>query len=171
MEPQESLTSPGERRGKADRIVDRWVRWSFGAGLVPVPFFDLAAVAAVQLKMLRSLSEVYKVPFAENDGKILLTSLLGGIVPTNLAWGPLRSLVKAIPFVGPVIGMATMPLFSASSTFAVGKVFIEHFETGGTFLDFDPAKMGDYFTQQYREGRNNLLHRNQPAAATPPAGA
>ena len=40
-----------------------------------------------------------------------------------------------------------------ATTYAVGKVFIEHFESGGTFLDFDPEKMRDHFQELYEEGK------------------
>jgi hypothetical protein len=35
----------------------------------------------------------------------------------------------------------------------LGKVLIQHFEAGGTFLDFDPEKVKDYFKAQFEEGR------------------
>ena len=34
----------------------------------------------------------------------------------------------------------TLPTFAAASTFALGRVFTKHFESGGTFLDFDLKK-------------------------------
>ena len=39
------------------------------------------------------------------------------------------------------------------STWALGKVFIQHFESGGTFLDFDPEEVKEYFKAQFEEGR------------------
>ena len=47
-----------------------------------------------------------------------------------------------------------MPVFAGASTYAIGKVFIQHFESGGTFLDFEPAKVRAYFSQQFDKGRD-----------------
>jgi hypothetical protein len=32
-------------------------------------------------------------------------------------------------------------------------VFIQHFESGGTFLDFNPDEVKEYFKAQFEEGR------------------
>jgi uncharacterized protein (DUF697 family) len=173
MESSEILLMPEARRSRAEEAVDSAVRWSFGFGLIPIPIIDLAAISTVQLRMLRSLCDVYGEPFSENQGKALISALLGGIVPTKLAWGPIRSLLKAIPVVGPIAGAAVMPLFASASTYAVGHTFIQHFESGGTLLDLDPAKLRDYVAKQYQEGRDSLLGR-KPAESGPtttPAGA
>jgi uncharacterized protein (DUF697 family) len=40
---------------------------------------------------------------------------------------------------GSVLGGLTIGALEATVTFALGQVFIEHFESGGTLLDFDAA--------------------------------
>ena len=47
----------------------------------------------------------------------------------------------------------TLPAASGALTYAVGRVFIQHFESGGTFLDFDPAEVSKYFAEKYEQGR------------------
>jgi hypothetical protein len=32
-------------------------------------------------------------------------------------------------------------------------VFVQHFESGGTFLDLDPAKVKAYFSEQFERGK------------------
>jgi hypothetical protein len=44
--------------------------------------------------------------------------------------------------------MVSSPAFASASTYAVGKVFIQHFATGGTFLDFDPDKVKAHFAAE-----------------------
>ncbi|HEX3126523.1 MAG TPA: DUF697 domain-containing protein [Thermoanaerobaculia bacterium] len=152
-----------DRERAARDIVDRWVRWSFGAGLIPAPIVDLAALTAIQLKMLNDLADHYEVPFSENRGKMLIGALLGGTLPTKLAWGSVRSAFKAVPFVGPILGFMTMPSFGATSTQAIGRVFVRHFEEGGTLLDFEPGDVKDYVAHQVEEGKRTLSRSERRA--------
>jgi len=40
----------------------------------------------------------------------------------------------------------------AGITYGIGKVFVQHFESGGTFLNFDAQKTKDYFKSQFKVG-------------------
>jgi uncharacterized protein (DUF697 family) len=137
----------------ANDLVKKWMWWTMGAGLIPVPFVDLAAVSGVQLKMLSDLSKLYDVKFSENKGKAIIGALLGSVVPNSLAGGGVGSILKLIPLVGTVLGGVSMSLFSGAATYAIGHSFIQHFESGGTFLDFDPVKVKDYFNAKFEEGK------------------
>src|SRR5690606_18689671 len=95
------------------------------------------ALTAVQLKMLAEISAVYGVEFKENRGKSILISLLSSAGSTTLAVGSLGSIIKSIPGFGQWIGGLTLPVIAGGLTYAVGKVFIQHFESGGDFLNFD----------------------------------
>lgn len=134
-------------------LVKKYMWWSMGAGLIPVPFVDLAAVSGVQLKMLSDLSKLYEIKFSENKGKSIVSALLGSIVPNSFAYGGVGSVLKMIPLIGSVVGGVSMSLFSGAATYAIGKVFIQHFEAGGTFLDFDPVKVKEYFRSKFEEGK------------------
>lgn len=123
-----------------------------GAGLIPVPFVDLVAISGVQLKMLSQLSKVYGIEFHENTGKALIGSLLGYLLPKGLAGGAVGSLLKAIPVVGPIMGLPSLVVFCGASTYALGRVFLQHFASGGTFLSFDPARVKEHFEREYQEG-------------------
>jgi hypothetical protein len=41
-----------------------------------------------------------------------------------------------------------MPVLSAGATYAIGMTFIEHFASGGTLLDFHPARYRDFVKAQ-----------------------
>src|SRR5712692_2142226 len=83
----------------ASQLVDRLSLWSGAAGLIPVPLVDIAAVGGVQLHMLRRLSEIYGIPFSENRGKSILTSLAGAVIPASTATTT-GSLMKSLPGIG-----------------------------------------------------------------------
>lgn len=141
-------------------LVKKYMWWSMGAGLIPVPFVDIAAVSGVQLKMIKDISEIYGIKFSENKGKSIVSALLGSIVPNSLARGGVGSILKMIPVVGTVMGGISMSLFSGASTYAIGKAFIQHFESGGTFLNFDPVKVKDYFFSKFEEGKKVASEMN-----------
>lgn len=141
------------REDQAIRVVNSYLGWTAGAGLVPMPGVDIAAVTLVQLKMLDSLARVYHVPFRRNAAKSIIGVLIGGLAPFSIS-APVASLVKVVPVVGSVLGAVILPSLAAASTYALGKVFIQHFESGGTFLDMDPDKVSAYFKEQYEYKRS-----------------
>jgi uncharacterized protein (DUF697 family) len=136
-----------ERRESADALVDRFALWSGCAGLVPLPILDLAAVGVLQLQMLRRLSQIYDVPFAENRGKALIASLAGTAVPLTSTVG-VTSLLKGIPLIGVPISLIAMPALAGAATYAIGKAFIQHFVSGGTLLDFNPPDYKEFIKSQ-----------------------
>lgn len=121
-----------ERSERADRIIRSHTLWGMGAGMIPVPMFDVLAVSAIQIDMLKQLAEVYEADFTENLGKTFVTALTGG---TFARFG--ASLIKAVPGVGTLVGGASMSVLSGASTYAVGQVAKRHYETGGNLVDID----------------------------------
>ena len=140
-----------QRDEQASQLVDRYSLWSGAAGLIPVPIVDVVVVGGVQLQMLRKLSEIYGVPFSDNMGKSVLASLAGSLIPastaTTTAMG-IGSIMKGLPGIGTMVGALTMPAFSAGATYIIGKVFIQHFASGGTLLDFDPPDYREFIKAQ-----------------------
>ena len=66
------------READAERIVHGHVMWAMGAGLIPLPLFDIAAVTAVQMDMLKQLARVYSVDYSTAAGKTFAGALTGG---------------------------------------------------------------------------------------------
>jgi uncharacterized protein (DUF697 family) len=143
--------SDTERDALASQLVDRLSLWSGAAGLIPVPLLDIAAVGGVQLHMVRRLSEIYGIPFSDNRGKAILASVAGAVIPASTATTTamsVGSLLKAMPGIGTAIGALTMPVVSAGATWVIGKVFIQHFASGGTLLDFNPPDYREFIKAQ-----------------------
>ena len=145
----EEVKDPKDEGGK---IIRNHVLVSLGVGLIPLPVVDLVGITGVQLNMLRRLSKTYEVPFSEHKVKNILTSLIGGGVSLPIS-GAFFSLVKFVPILGSTIGAVSLPITAGAVTYAVGKVFHQHFASGGTFLSFDPDKVRDYYAEMLREGK------------------
>ncbi len=138
-----------KRKQSADMVIRNHVMWSMGAGFIPVPIADLFAVTAVQLDMVRQMCKLYDISFKETEGKAVITTLTG----SSLARLGSRAIVKLIPGVGSIIGGLSLAILSGASTFALGEVFKKHFETGGTFLDFDPGRLKKYYQEKFEKGK------------------
>lgn len=136
------------RGDSANSIIKNHMIWSMGAGFIPVPIADLFAVSAIQLDMIRQMCKLYEVDFKQTEGKAVITALTG----SGLARLGARA-VKFIPGVGSILGGITMSVLSGASTFALGEVFKKHFETGGTFLDFDPERLKKYYHEKFEKGK------------------
>ncbi len=166
-----AIVPEGDRDEMASKAVDRFSIWAGAAGLVPVPVLDIAAVAAVQLQMLRRLSQIYDVPFTENRGKAIIAALSGSVIPASSTMG-IASALKAIPAVGTAVSTAVMPFASAGATWVIGKVFIQHFASGGTLLDFNPPDYREFIKAQKekwkarKEGATTESSARSPSASS-----
>jgi len=150
VETSSTASATAEPRNEvASRLVDRFAIWSGVAGIIPMPIIDVVAVGGLQVQMLRRLSQIYEVPFSENRGKALIAALAGALVPTTSGIGAF-SLLKAVPFVGTIVGSFVTPVLSAGATYGIGKAFIQHFESGGTLLDFNPPDYRE-FVKSHKE--------------------
>jgi uncharacterized protein (DUF697 family) len=136
------------RTQSADSIIKNHMIWSMGAGFIPIPIADLFAVSAIQLDMIRQLAKLYEVDFKQTEGKAMISALTG----TGLARLGARA-VKFIPGVGSMLGGITLAALSGASSYALGEVFKKHFETGGTFLDFDPSRLKKYYDEKFEKGK------------------
>ncbi|MDB5371065.1 MAG: GTPase protein [Roseomonas sp.] len=126
--------------------------WSAAAGLAPIPLLDLAAISAVQVRMLKKLADHYQVPFTKDLAKSLIGAAIGGSSAFMVAM-PLASMLKAVPIIGTFVSTFVTPAAAAATTFALGKVFIQHFEAGGTMLDMEPEALRQHFYDEYKRNQ------------------
>lgn len=140
------------RDQKAMAIVNRYAPWTAVAGILPLPLLDMAALMAAQLHMLSKISKVYDVPFKENTVKGLVTTLLSTLISTGVGTA-LGTVLKGIPLVGSIFGFLALPGMYSAATYAIGRIFVTHFEAGGTFLDFDAEKMRTHFVAEFEKAK------------------
>ena len=157
-----------EREQLAAKRVGRFALGSGAAGLSPVPVVDFVTVAGVQLQMVRRISQIYNVGFSENRGKALIASLAGSLIPASSGLGAVSAL-KAVPIFGTLTAGLVMPVLSAGATYAIGKAFIQHFESGGTLLDFNPPDYREFVRTQKQmwDTRHNRPAQSAEQPASP----
>lgn len=146
----------------ADTIIRNHVIWSMGASyVIPLPIADVFAVSALQLDMIRQLTRVYGLDFAETQGKAIVSSL----TTSTMARAGARSLIKLVPGLGTVIGGITVAAVNGASTFALGQVFKKHFSGGGTILDFDVDRLKKMYNEQFEKGKTVATKWKEEAEA------
>ena len=141
-------TLSGRSSADPDQIIKYYAGWAAASGVIPAPFVDMAAVTAVQVKMLKRLAKAHGVDYDESSGRSLLGAVVGAALPAKLGYGSVGSLIKALPGVGGVLGIVTMPGFNYASTYAVGRVFTKHFASGGTLLSADRIRMKNEYDSE-----------------------
>lgn len=137
----------------AENLIKNYVIASIGASIVPIPVFDIAAVAAIQLRMIQKLSQLHGQPFSERAGRNIITALAGGVLGYGAGVAVAASAVKIIPVFGWMIGMTSLPLVAGASTYAVGRSLQKHFEDGGSLFDFNADGMRAYYREQFEKGK------------------
>jgi uncharacterized protein (DUF697 family) len=126
----------GNRLDLAGAAISSATKWSAAAGIVPVPYLDLAALAAVQGNMIINLAEIYGERVSKQTVRGLVSMLLGTLLPANFATATVGASAKLLPGFGTLIGAASLAAFGAAATYGIGKVFVRHFEHGGTVATF-----------------------------------
>lgn len=133
-----------QKKDAAQKIIKNRTLYAAGVGLIPIPMVDAAGITGIQLWMIRDLSKVYNIPFKHQ----LVKSFIGSLVSNMGALG----MVKLIPGVGSILGGTTVAISAATATYALGQLFMQHFDQGGTLLTFDPIQSRVYFQKLYEEG-------------------
>jgi uncharacterized protein (DUF697 family) len=116
----------------ASKIVRNHMIAAAAANIMPLPFVSAGILGGIQLRMISQLARLYEVELSEQRANSIIGTLVG-ISATATAAGLLRML----PGIGQALGALGALTVPSASTYALGKVFIKHFESGGTFLTFD----------------------------------
>jgi uncharacterized protein (DUF697 family) len=165
---QATAETPEQLHETAAKLVDRFSLWSGVGGLIPLPFVDVLAVGGLQLQMLRRLSQIYDVQFSENRGKALIASIADTMIPVTSGMGA-ASALKGVPILGMIASAFVMPVLSAGATYAIGKAFVQHFESGGTLLDFNPPDYKEFIKAQKEMWDSRTKRSSADAQTSHPA--
>jgi uncharacterized protein (DUF697 family) len=115
-------------------IVERYANWSAIGGAVPIPIANATAITALLVRMVRSLSKLYGVPFERDRTRVVVMAVMGGALPTGFSTIAASSLIYLVPglnLMGLVVSSVTSGVYARS----IGRLYIEHFENG-TAPDF-----------------------------------
>lgn len=125
--PKLSHQLAAQRRALAHKIVARHKNYAALGGLVPLPVVNIATVTAVNLRMVKQLSELYQVPFERDRMRAMIVGLIGGAAPTAAGTATTSTLMWIVPG-GLLWGMGVSAITAGAITRGIGLVFIESFE-------------------------------------------
>ncbi|MCP5048871.1 MAG: DUF697 domain-containing protein [bacterium] len=147
---EDAPEADNKRATQAHTIVKKYAYFSLGTTILPLPLLDVSLLTALQLKMIQRISKLYDVPFQKHLGKSIILSLLGGLNAFSLSRLAFRGLLKIVPGAGYLAGLnfLSVTAITTATTYAIGKVFIQHFETGGTLLNLKPQEFKEYMNKE-----------------------
>jgi uncharacterized protein (DUF697 family) len=130
---------PVKRRAQARAIVERHATYSAVGGILPLPIASVAGITTIIIRMVKMLSNLYGVPFERDRARAIVAGLVGGATPTGFAVVTTSTLFFVVPS-GALIGTVVSAVSAVACTRSIGRVFIEHFESGATLNDFRAPK-------------------------------
>lgn len=120
-----------ERDLKAIQTIKKWSRISSAFAVAPLPLFATVTSASIQIKMIKDLCSIYKVPFRKELVVATLKSILGSGA-TLLSLGFLgKEALKGVPYLGNALLVITQPAAIYKLTYALGVIFMRHFQNRG----------------------------------------
>lgn len=157
--PDEESLVIDYRRKLADTTIMNASQWATAAGFITIPGVDTLTISGVQLKMVYDLCKIYKVPFKKEAVLAVAGAALGGSLTTTASFGVASFGLSKIPYIGSILSIATQPAISFATTYAVGMIFIKHFESNGTLIDFDLESTKAVFDDQFEKAK--ALYKSQ----------
>jgi uncharacterized protein (DUF697 family) len=138
----------------ADSLIKRYALYGTATGLIPTFGLDVAALTAIQVKMIKDLADIYG--YDVNDQMVRMTittgiTSLGGRLITGLA----SSLTKAISPLKFLIGGATQAALSGFMTAEIGKIYQARLSSGQNPADITVSEIVNHIVAQVQEGKWN----------------
>jgi uncharacterized protein (DUF697 family) len=98
--------------------------------LIPTPLLYQIAVGGLLSKMLYDLSELYGTSLTKQKNKAIIASILGGGHSEWITVYMRDNIQKILPGIVVIGNTIARPVVAAGITYAIGRLFVKHFDTG-----------------------------------------
>jgi uncharacterized protein (DUF697 family) len=166
-----TLVETSETTRNADALVKTFAVGSAIIGAIPVAPVVMVLLLALNLTMLYRLSQLYGVTPNKDLGKAAIYSFIAACGAGAIGGRVKFGLSTVLPFAGQFIRGVTVPLFAAGLTYGVGKLFTQHFASGGTFLNFKPEEVREHFYAEFQNGTKMAEEAEVQEGAPQPTAA
>jgi uncharacterized protein (DUF697 family) len=140
-----------KRLDAAGETIASAAKWSVGAALIPIPVLDMAALGAIQANMIVDLADLYDQKISKQAVRGVISVLLGMLVPAGATQMVVGTSAKLLPGYGTIVGAVSLAAFGSAATYSIGKVFVRHFENGGTFANFSVVSVQDDLKKEFTQ--------------------
>jgi uncharacterized protein (DUF697 family) len=142
------------RTEEANAIVRKYALFGTATALIPVFGVDVAALTAVQTKMVNDLAEVYGYDISD---QLMQTALTNGItsLASRVITGMLTGIAKSFTPLKSLVGGALSAAFAGFITAETGKIYQARMEAGQHPADIKVSDIIDHIILQLREGKFN----------------
>jgi uncharacterized protein (DUF697 family) len=153
---------------EALKTVERYSKIAAGVGLLPTFVLNFAAVLAVQIMMVSKIAKMFHVSNDKERIRRSILTLIGSVLTSSVGHG-IGLAAASIPAVlaGTVLSFVVAPALAYSLTSALGRVFVMHFQSGGTLLTFDPKLVRAHFMKAFKAAGGT----HEPVASAAAAAA
>jgi uncharacterized protein (DUF697 family) len=139
------------RLDEAAKIISSGVKWSAASAVIPVTGLDLLGIAAVQVNMVGDLSNLYGTSLQKESIRGIVSALIGTLLPSTASQAVVSSSAKWLPGYGTIVGIVSLGAFASAATYAIGKIFVKHFEGGGTLANFSAEAVKDDLRKEFKK--------------------
>ncbi|MDR2579144.1 MAG: YcjF family protein [Chitinispirillales bacterium] len=123
-----------------------------GIGVLPLPFIGAAATTTANLLLVRKLAKLYGIEFKEGAAKNIIVSVTGAAAGA-IAAPVLATAIIGVPLVGFPLAVGSQTITYGMTTYAIGRMFISHFERGGGFIGANIDAMKEDFSTAFKSSR------------------
>ncbi len=156
---------PAFRRQAAQKIIRNAALLTLTAGLEPIPFIDIPIILGVQARLVLKMAALYGESMedssARKHARELIIAMVGGLGMRYIA----EQAAKFVPFGGDFVAGA----IAAASTWSMGEVALEYYESG---KQIKPSRMRqlylDFYHRFRHENKIQELRREIVEDRTPP---
>jgi uncharacterized protein (DUF697 family) len=105
----------------------------------------------IQVKMISELAGIYNIEMKQERLKSIVASLSAAIVSGSIIYGPITSVLAVLTGLGYLARSTVAVSVSGASTYTLGIIFLRHFESGGSLLDFRPEERKMEYMTEYQK--------------------
>jgi len=117
--------------------------------VIPLPAASLATAAAIQAKLFHSIASIYGLPLTSKS----VTEVGSAVGIGVLAGLGGRELAKLLPGYGQTVALGLAGLYTATMTYALGKVFCFYFAGALRGHAFSPQVLRELYREEFKSGR------------------